>query len=67
MTTGGQDMNRMIDNVAAGYNMAAPVWVPIVSQLNVALTFISLVAGLVFMVWRAHREAKRPLKDRDDG
>lgn len=51
-------MPHRTDTAAIATTVTAPAWVPALSHVNVALTFISLVAGLAFLAWRWWRAAK---------
>lgn len=49
--------NRTIDISAVTAGVTSPAWAGYLSQINAVLTFVSLVIGLVFMLWRWRRAA----------
>lgn len=48
--------DRTIDNAAAAVAVASIGWVPALQTVNVVLTTVSLVAGLIFLAWRWKRQ-----------
>ncbi|EPY03479.1 hypothetical protein [Magnetospirillum fulvum] len=51
-------MPERIDNASIVAALTAPAWVPVLSTINVVLSFVSLSMGLAFLVWRWHRAAR---------
>ena len=50
---------KVITDTAAGMTAAtAPVWATWLSQINTALTTISLIIGIVFLAWRWSRDVR---------
>jgi|GEM_PF-3950178 len=43
---------RHLDNLAAVTSGSAPIWAPPLYHINQWLTFISLLVGLAFVLWR---------------
>lgn len=44
--------NRAVDVAAVATTVSAPAWVPALEQVNVVLTTLSLVLGILFLIWR---------------
>ena len=51
-------MPERIDNAAVLAALTAPAWVPVLSTVNVVLSFVSIVLGLAFLAWRWRRAAR---------
>lgn len=49
---------KAIDGAAAVTAVSAPVWAPGLYEINQWLTAISLVLGLLFLLWRWRRLAR---------
>ncbi|CCG40169.1 hypothetical protein [Magnetospirillum molischianum] len=51
-------MPERIDNASIVAALTAPAWVPVLSTINVVLSFVSIVLGLAFLAWRWHRAVR---------
>jgi hypothetical protein len=48
---------KPIDHAAVVGTVTAPAWAIALSQINTVLTFVSLVLGIAFLLWRWWRTA----------
>ncbi|MBK3800469.1 hypothetical protein GAY33_14705 [Azospirillum brasilense] len=49
-------MQQPADNTAIAVSLTAPGWAPVLTNVNTALTTISLLLGIAFIVWRWSRQ-----------
>lgn len=57
---------KTIDNATGFVVATAPAWAPPLDRINDALTFVSLVLGIAFLLWRWWRAAKMKPGTRSD-
>lgn len=54
--------DKLLDNTAAVQALTSPAWTAALAQINIALSFVSLVLGMAFLLWRWYHAKKE--KDR---
>lgn len=56
---GDDPVQQLADKTAIGLSLTSPGWAVVLGNINAALTTISLVLGIAFLLWRWHRQAKQ--------
>nr|WP_211105302.1 hypothetical protein [Azospirillum brasilense] len=56
---GDRKVQQPADNTAIAVSLTAPGWAPVLTNVNTALTTVSLLLGIAFIVWRWSRQVRR--------
>ena len=56
---GDSAVHQVTDKAAITVGVTAPGWAAFLANVNAALTTISLVLGIAFLLWRWRRQAKQ--------
>ena len=56
-------MQQPADNTAIAVSLTAPGWAPLLTNVNTALTTISLLLGIAFIVWRWSRQVRHDSRE----